>query len=94
MDDFVEDINKEILNIADVEMVKDDIGTWLVHSGRRALIDGEIYNNIKSMSDSMGLITAKIFPNDFHIHEFRREKFVIILTCFVEEKNKTEGNIK
>lgn len=88
MDNFIEDINKiyEILNIADIEMVKDDIGIWLVHNGRRALIDGEIYNNIKSMSDSRGLLTAKIFfPNDFHIHEFRREKFAIILTCFVEK---------
>lgn len=86
---FIEDIDKinEILSIADVEIIKDAIGTWLVHDGIRALIDGEIYNNIKSVSDSNGLRTTKVFlPNDFHVHKFRREKFCIILRCFVEDK--------
>ena len=93
MDKFIEDIDKinEILSITDVEIIKDDIGTWLMHNGRKALIGGEIYNNIKSISDSRGLLAIKeFFPNDFHTHEFRREKFGIVLTCFVEDKQEVK----
>jgi len=43
----IEKINEllAILNIDNVEIEKDEIGTWLLCDGRRVLIGGETYDN-------------------------------------------------
>jgi hypothetical protein len=90
----IEKINEllAILNIDNVEIEKDEIGTWILCDGRRVLIGGETYDKLISASNARGLLEALVAVDHLGIdvRKFRRETFGIKIPTF-EEIDSNQG---
>lgn len=71
-----------VLNIDNVEIERDEIGTWLLCNGKRVLIGGETYDRVKEISDCQGCFEIGYTREFGVVGKFRRENFGITFPTF------------